>query len=169
MLETEPARARSRSASLLPAGFHVRGLLLSDLPACAAIMSRSPDLLMEVVRYPPAECERILLRSTGPTGRFAADLAGAAVDASGDICGFATANPSGVIGQVYVLSEHRRRGLGRALVDRALRGFADRGVERSILTAIAGNQAALGLYTRLGFREAYRYPLRFWKAGRKGH
>ncbi|RYE91006.1 MAG: GNAT family N-acetyltransferase [Myxococcales bacterium] len=47
----------------------------------------------------------------------------------------------------------RRRGLGRALVERALAAARERGCGRALLEVRAGNVAARGLYGSLGFQE----------------
>ncbi|MBI4614311.1 MAG: GNAT family N-acetyltransferase, partial [Planctomycetes bacterium] len=161
VLECTPASLLSGAEPPFPAGYRHRPLLSADIPACAELMSASPDLLMEEVRYPAPECEEILRASAGPSGHFSGDLAGVALAPDGRVAGFATANSTGVIGQLYVRAPHRGLGIGRALLDRTLRAIARRGIERAILTAIHGNTAALALYGRAGFAEIYRYPLFF--------
>ncbi len=47
----------------------------------------------------------------------------------------------------------RRRGVGRALLERALGDARHRGARRAHLEVRAGNRAAIGLYTLLGFGE----------------
>ncbi len=57
----------------------------------------------------------------------------------------------GFIWGVFTRPEHRRRGIsGRLLA--ALLEHADGQVEQTLLTVTAGNQQALSLYERLGFR-----------------
>lgn len=60
----------------------------------------------------------------------------------------------GSVQNVGVVPEHRGRGLGRALVARALRGFRDARVRRVYLEVTARNAAAVKLYRSLGFRLA---------------
>lgn len=57
----------------------------------------------------------------------------------------------GAIQNVAVRHEHRGRGLGEALVNRALHGFADAGASAAYLDVTARNAAAVRLYRRLGF------------------
>ena len=66
---------------------------------------------------------------------------------------------------IVVDSHHRDRGLGRR-VCQALLAWAQReGAHTAYLAVMADNTAALHLYNRLGFREAYRYWYRKQPAG----
>jgi diaminopimelate decarboxylase len=57
---------------------------------------------------------------------------------------------------MFVVADHRRRGIGRALMREAL-AWAERvGVERLELTVYPGNRAAIALYRAFGFREEGR-------------
>jgi ribosomal protein S18 acetylase RimI-like enzyme len=56
----------------------------------------------------------------------------------------------------------RRRGLGRAVIASALKWAAGRGARTAWLQVTAQNEAAIGLYSVLGFGEMYRY--RYWRA-----
>ncbi|MFC2081839.1 GNAT family N-acetyltransferase [Candidatus Bipolaricaulota bacterium] len=64
------------------------------------------------------------------------------------------------IGMVAVLPEHRRRGLARKLLSRALDDLRGRGCEKVILGVIDGNVPAYSLYTSLGF-EHYAGTIEF--------
>lgn len=71
---------------------------------------------------------------------------------------FATSCPvPGVRGaevfRLYVQRPFLRRGLGRALMAKAEASARARGLDAIWLTAWAGNQAALGFYQSLGFRD----------------
>jgi len=57
----------------------------------------------------------------------------------------------GAIQNVGIAPEHRNRGLGSALVCRALRGFFHAGLHRVHLEVTADNDGAIRLYRRLGF------------------
>jgi hypothetical protein len=65
----------------------------------------------------------------------------------------------GSIQNVGVVPEHRRQGLGRALVIQALRGFRQAGLALATLEVTAGNEGAVELYRSMGFevvQELYR-------------
>ncbi|NPA27215.1 MAG: ribosomal protein S18-alanine N-acetyltransferase [Chloroflexi bacterium] len=69
------------------------------------------------------------------------------------------------IATVAVAPDHRRRGLARALMDRALREACAQGARQVDLEVRADNQAALALYHSLGFqvtgrRRGYYYTPR---------
>lgn len=55
---------------------------------------------------------------------------------------------------------HRRLGLATRIVSALLGAARDAGATRSYLQVEAANVTAIGLYEKLGFREAYRY--RYW-------
>jgi RimJ/RimL family protein N-acetyltransferase len=58
---------------------------------------------------------------------------------------------------LMVAASHRRRGIGRALLDEAVRWARERGVEKLELHVFPHNEAAIRLYERFGFeREGYR-------------
>jgi hypothetical protein len=48
--------------------------------------------------------------------------------------------------------EHRNRGIGKALVAKALCGFQMAGINRVYLEVTAQNSGAVRLYRRIGFR-----------------
>jgi ribosomal protein S18 acetylase RimI-like enzyme len=58
---------------------------------------------------------------------------------------------SGQLDWVVVDTGHRRQGLGRYVVTRALRYFADHGYRDAVLTTRAYRHAALALYMSVGF------------------
>ncbi len=64
---------------------------------------------------------------------------------------------------LVVAPEHRRRGIGRALVEHAIARAVEAGASRIDLTAGAGKDAGRALYESLGFRRretsVYRLPL----------
>lgn len=70
----------------------------------------------------------------------------------GTIQGLTPTPNLGAIQNVGILPEHRRRGLGRALMQRALLGFQQIGLRYVTLEVTTGNQAAITLYQSLGFR-----------------
>ena len=68
-----------------------------------------------------------------------------------NIQGLKFSDEVGMIQNVAVLPEHRRRGVGQALVVGALHGFRGAGVERVTLEATSENLSAINLYNRIGF------------------
>jgi GNAT superfamily N-acetyltransferase len=70
----------------------------------------------------------------------------------GTIQGLATTVDLGAIQNVGIAPEHRRLGLGRTIVLKALFGFRDFGASRVSLEVTADNIPAVRLYLSLGFR-----------------
>lgn len=60
----------------------------------------------------------------------------------------------GVIQNIGVITEHRGRGLGRLLLNRAAAGFQAAGIDKMHLEVTTANTAAIHLYERVGFRRA---------------
>jgi GNAT superfamily N-acetyltransferase len=60
-----------------------------------------------------------------------------------------------------VLESHRGKGIGSALLDAIDRELAAQGVADVIVGALAGNEDALRLYERRGFRPTWMYMSRF--------
>jgi ribosomal protein S18 acetylase RimI-like enzyme len=56
------------------------------------------------------------------------------------------------IGGMWVYPEHRRRGVGRALLEAAVHWSAEHGARQVSLSAEASNSAAVALYESAGFR-----------------
>jgi ribosomal protein S18 acetylase RimI-like enzyme len=61
---------------------------------------------------------------------------------------------------VFVLEQRRRRGVATALMAHAERLAAERGHSCLSLSYSVGNEGAIGLYRRLGYRDAGREPKR---------
>jgi ribosomal protein S18 acetylase RimI-like enzyme len=91
------------------------------------------------------------------------DVAVLVADQSGDVIGYAYAavegydymalrGPAGVLHDVIVDPEHRRRGVGRLLLDAALAYLKSRGAPRVILSTAEQNEPAQRLFASLGFR-----------------
>jgi ribosomal protein S18 acetylase RimI-like enzyme len=69
----------------------------------------------------------------------------------GTVQGVCDEHGFGAIQNLGVAAEHRRCGLGMALLRRALAGFRQAGVRRVYLEVTAQNQRAVRLYRRAGF------------------
>jgi ribosomal protein S18 acetylase RimI-like enzyme len=67
----------------------------------------------------------------------------------------------GEIESLSVLPGHRDRGLGSALMDALERELSEQGVTDLIVGALAGNEDALRLYRRRGYRAAWLYLARW--------
>lgn len=59
----------------------------------------------------------------------------------------------GEVAEVYVAPEHRSRGIARALLERAVRLFRERGVTLGYVWTRTDNQAAVNLYRSVGFAD----------------
>jgi hypothetical protein len=96
--------------------------------------------LMEAIRYRPGFCPQATWLIMGPDC------------AVGTIQGLLDENRFGGIQNLGVLPEYRGLGLGRALLLRALAGFASMHVRRAFLEVTATNSPAVRMYRKIGFR-----------------
>ncbi len=69
----------------------------------------------------------------------------------GTIQGIRDRSGMGAVQNVGIVPRHRGRGVGTALLFRALDGFRDAGIKQVRLEVTADNQGAIRLYHRLGF------------------
>jgi ribosomal protein S18 acetylase RimI-like enzyme len=99
--------------------------------------------LMAAIRFRPNFCPEATWLVAGPDGGV------------GTIQGLIDENGFGGIQNLGVVPEYRGLGLGRALLLKALAGFAAVGVPRAFLEVTATNQPAVRMYRSVGFR-AYR-------------
>jgi ribosomal protein S18 acetylase RimI-like enzyme len=99
--------------------------------------------LMAAIRFRPNFCPEATWLVAGPDGGV------------GTIQGLIDENGFGGIQNLGVVPEYRGLGLGRALLLKALVGFASVGVPRAFLEVTATNQPAVRMYRSVGFR-AYR-------------
>jgi ribosomal protein S18 acetylase RimI-like enzyme len=76
----------------------------------------------------------------------------------GDILSVVRPTGDGFIANLAVLPEHRG-GTGRALLLSALWAFREAGFERVTLAVTLANEQAYRLYTAVGFRRLYRFPV----------
>jgi [ribosomal protein S18]-alanine N-acetyltransferase len=110
-------------------------------------------------------CRRLNASLAGPGGFDPGEEAGrahgrvwvarAAADASG-IRGFLVAwRVADELEILFVATDpaYRRRGVGRALVGRALEEASEEGLKKVLLEVAGRNEAARGLYEAMGFRE----------------
>jgi ribosomal-protein-alanine N-acetyltransferase len=127
---------------------------LDDVPSLVGLEARcyshpwSPRMFEEAVRAAPGRV--LVLRARRPDG-------GVGILA---YCAFQAAGGEAEIHNLAVDPGHRRRGLGRRLLDLALARAARRGARSVVLEVRESNQAALRLYRAMGFatvgvREGY--------------
>ena len=60
----------------------------------------------------------------------------------------------GGVQNIGITPAHRGRGIGTCLIQQALTGFKQAGLQRAYLEVTARNKGAIRLYRRLGFRRA---------------
>ncbi len=70
----------------------------------------------------------------------------------GTVQGVLHLGEAGAIQNLGIVPEHRGRGLGKALLLRALHAFRERGLARATLEVTAQNKAAVHIYRQIGFR-----------------
>jgi ribosomal protein S18 acetylase RimI-like enzyme len=70
----------------------------------------------------------------------------------GCIQGMRFSGEVGAVQNIAVLPDYRGRGIGRALLLKALHGFKEYGIQRVTLEVTADNIPATKLYTRIGFK-----------------
>jgi ribosomal protein S18 acetylase RimI-like enzyme len=101
-------------------------------------------------------------------GSFYPPASYAAFEASnGKICGVSLASlvapRCGHITQICVSPAVRGTGIGHALLRQSLAALRDAGCRSVSLTVTAGNEDAVGLYERVGFRTAERFVALVWE------
>jgi N-acetylglutamate synthase len=141
----------SRWPVLVLAGRRSADVWVADGQPVERFDHASPDWLSTWARCEPGRDVEAHARTVFPL------LAGRATFARvGDLAVGIAVNHGGLVGLfcLAVDPERRRSGLGTALV-RALLAGADAGT--AYLQVEESNAAALGMYARLGFSEAYRY------------
>jgi ribosomal-protein-alanine N-acetyltransferase len=131
------------------AGGNVRGAVRADLLSVFRIETRSFEQ-----PWPYTAFERFL----GAPGFLVAEAEGSVVGyVVGDTIETGAA-PVGHIKDLAVAPGHRRRGLGRRLLSRALGALAAAGVGRVKLEVRRSNEAARGLYSSFGFEPHHVVP-----------
>lgn len=96
-------------------------------------------------------------------------VAGLVLQSGGVDVGFAlcrTAADEAELLTIVVRPDHRRRGAGRALLERIVGHVREHGARGLFLEVGADNPAALGLYRQMGFRPTGRRPAYYHRAGR---
>jgi ribosomal protein S18 acetylase RimI-like enzyme len=118
---------------------------------CLASVGGCRELMM-AIRDRPGFCARAtwLVAASNLSSEDAAT--GIAGNCVATVQGVIDSAGHGGIQNVGVIPEFRGRGLGRALMVKALAGFLQSGAKRAYLEVTAGNQSAIRIYRELGFR-----------------
>lgn len=158
----------------LPSGYRFCRVVKFPVGIIASVDFRafeaSPD--RGLVADTLSEDERILNElMRGSLGVFVADGSPGVVSEEGggeDLMGFILSlelTPGrALIADVAVAPEVRRKGIGYALLHRALRGLLARGVHEATLWVTTANVGARALYERCGFITTQREPIYIWEA-----
>jgi len=116
-----------------------------------------------------AGCEGYLrsLVDTPGCGTFLPAASYVALDSQGTICGFVVVSKvsrtGAMIPQISILPSHQGRGLGKALMDRAIAALAAQGWKTVGLTVTVENRRALEWYQREGFRLKKEFGAYVWQ------
>ncbi len=114
-------------------------------------------------------CEGYLrsLVETPGCGVFLPTASYCALDTRGSVCGFITVSrvsPAGaMIPQISILPSHQGRGLGKALMARAISALISQGFKTLGLTVTVENRRALEWYQREGFRLRKEFAAFVWQ------
>ena len=134
------------------AAVHIRRMTASDLDRVMEITARLKELSQwtranyQAALHAEAVPRRMALAAIGPEPEFR-------------LMGFAVASltaPQAELETIAVTAENQRRGVARKLLDEIFEKLALAGATEVVLEVRASNQAALGLYWRLGFKETGR-------------
>ena len=120
---------------------HIREATAADVPGIAAL---------ERICFPDPWTPGSLREALASAGTF-----GLVAEWGGGVGGYSLAREAGGSGEILNLAvapEHRRRGLGRALLEEALTILGGQGCGSVFLEVRESNAAARELYERRGFR-----------------
>lgn len=150
----------------VPTGFVIRPASASDADAVAAVNNDAFAWRTDVMTKLTAESVRYEMEATD----CSPDLYPVVQSEAGGVVGFAHCTVDdcddvrvGRVETIAVSSDVQGMGLGKALLHACLQQFANRGVQRAVLSVESDNpSAALHLYESVGFRnikEIVRYKL----------
>lgn len=133
---------------VLPPGYVIRSVVsLADAPGLASVHAASFGSNWTAERYewlmttPGYDPERELV-AVAPDGSFAAFA----------VMWFDHVNATGLFEPVGTAADHRRRGLGRAMLDAGMQRMAKAGLKTAMVAHGVDNVASTELYARAGFR-----------------
>jgi GNAT superfamily N-acetyltransferase len=127
--------------------FRARGWVLESHDADTVFQLAGVAAVRRNVRGVPDDDVEVSEQGHVATARIG-ELASGVAAVDGDWVGFRG---------IAVSPEHRRRGLGLAVMASLLEWGAERGATTAYLQVLGDNEPALGLYERLGFVEHHRY------------
>jgi ribosomal protein S18 acetylase RimI-like enzyme len=142
----------------LPAGYHWLGWNEDRLDQHAEVKFRSfideIDAIVFTSLSSPEGCLNLMREIRHKPGfrPEATWLIAQGDELCGTVQGVSQRSGVGAIQNLGVTALHRGRGLGVALLLRALHGFARAGLGRGLLEVTAQNDSAVRLYRRVGFR-----------------
>jgi len=146
------------SLSPLPEGYHWLPWDESLVAAHADAKFRSFYEEIDAIVFPSLSslegCQH-LMREISQKHGFCPEatwLIGCAEGYCGTVQGVRERSGLGAIQNLGITAPHRGRGLGRALLLKALHGFRRASLGRAFLEVTAQNEGAIRLYRRLGFR-----------------
>ena len=127
--------------------FDLRPMTVADLPACLALWDGMPGLSLFPTTDSLAGLTRYLTRNPGLSvvALFGGKIVGAAL-AGHDA-------RRGYLHHVAVAEEHRRKGLGRAMVEWCLRALTAEGLGRCLIFVNPGNDEGKGFWRHIGWEE----------------
>lgn len=160
MLRMDHTRLDAVRPAAPPAGYRLREYTPADWDACVDLMLAAPDPAYTAGSWDRGLCERCMAFGADLNGDYP-DGRGQLVFAGDELVAIALCSSAGYLNQVYVLGEHRRRGLARAAVTRVLEALHGQGIERCFLMVFEENGAARQLYASLGFEQVFP-PLELW-------
>ena len=138
----------------------IREARLEDLEEISALVRQLEEVTTVSTRMEPSSLERVLQSMLGQPETYRTFLA---LD-SGRIVGLLSlllyktllhAGGTALINELVVSEAHRGRGIGRALVQKAIDVSRQTGMDELEVGTEKSNSAALGFYAALGFDSQY--------------
>jgi len=129
--------------------FKVRTVTAQDIPELVAVFGRAFSDY-----YVPMEMDEQHLRQFIELNDIVLDLSVVSEDTSGHMVGHSLSGKRGTLGWVGgagVVPEHRRKGIGTAMVQKQVQALKASGVNEVRLEVISRNVRAMPMYEKLGF------------------
>ncbi|MDD3313740.1 GNAT family N-acetyltransferase [Pseudodesulfovibrio sp.] len=136
----------------------IRQASRSDLPALERLLRESFDASYAL--FMPGAYVRGWRMSDEPARTLRRLLSDMGVALSGEIPVGFIACEAGSVAELWVSPNHKRRGIGAALLGWAEDRLRDRGFDAVTLNCYERNTSALAFYRKMGFTVTARYPSR---------